>query len=132
MHLAHRIDPGGVGRRSKLDLIEGHFLCYRSERHHSELPHQDASGGGRLGDGLGGEQLAGGCERGDSCRNVDRRSKEIACSADDRPMVQPGASERQSRLLTAVLQQRSKYLDRRVRFRKCSIASSPIHLIGGS
>jgi hypothetical protein len=91
MHLAHRIDPGRVWRRGELDFVERDFISYRSKRLISEIMHQDAFGGGSLGNWLGGKQLAGTCKRGDARCYVDGRSEEIIPPADDRPMVQPRA-----------------------------------------
>lgn len=94
MHLAHRIDPGRVSRRGKLDLIERYFADHRSKRHRPEVSHENASHSSRLSNGLSSKQLTGGCKRCNARCDVDGRSEEIACSGDNRSMVQPGPSER--------------------------------------
>ena len=67
---------------------------------------------------LGSEQLARSCERSDARRYIDGRSEDVACPADDRPVMQPRPRQRQSRFVPASLQQHSKRLDGEFRLGK--------------
>src|SRR5919108_3626320 len=58
VHLADGIDPGRVGRRGKLDLIETDFVRHRAKRYLAEVLYPDAPCDRSLGNGLGRKKLA--------------------------------------------------------------------------
>jgi hypothetical protein len=110
VHLAHWIYPGGIEGRRQLDRIKWHAVSNRSQRCLPDVACNNSRCDGYVGDRLGRQQLPRGRQRGDTCGDVDCRTKEVVRSAEYWAVVKPGPCQWNSWLGPAGWKQTSEHL----------------------